>query len=507
MSYKKIFTNTIFLYGKSILTVFITMYSTRLILKAMGVEDYGIYSLIGGVITMLIFLNVAMSSATQRYISIFLGKGQLNKLSSIFHTTVFFHFIIGICLVLFLEIIGLFLFDGFLNIPTDRIDVAKLIFQFVIISTFFSINAAPYDALIKAHEDMKFLALVGVFETLVTLGIALFITYYSEDKLFTYGLLNMCLIILSRIIKSVFCKLNYSESKLYLNKFKDRFMFKEMFSFARWNLIGTISFLVRSQGVGVVLNLFLGTVANSAYGISKQLSNQVNFFSRTIFNTFRPQIIKNEGAGNRAEMISMLLVLCKFSYLLLAFISIPVLFEMHGFLQFWLGEVPKYSVVICSGLILSLLLNQITTGIDIGIHAIGNIKRYMLVAGFLKLFIVPTAYILLYFELDIVYIMLSYIIVDIITGFIRYRIFKQLVKNSSFEFFKEVIIPITLPTIISIVWILFFKNSTDIEYRFIYTVISGVIIFVFSSIFLSFSKKERNLVRSKVSQFFMKEKR
>ncbi|WP_299106682.1 MATE family efflux transporter [uncultured Winogradskyella sp.] len=507
MSYKKIFTNTIFLYGKSILTVFITMYSTRLILKAMGVEDYGIYSLIGGVISMLIFLNLAMSSATQRYISIFLGKGQYNKLNSIFHTTVLFHLIIAICLVIILEIIGLFLFDGFLNIPIDRIESAKVIFQFVIVSTFFSINAAPYDALIKAHEDMKFLAIVGVFETLVTLGIAIFITYSSQDKLLTFGFLNMLLIILSRIIRSVFCKLNYNESKLSFNKFKEHFMFKEMFAFARWNLLGTISFLARSQGVGVVLNLFLGTVANTAYGISRQLSNQVNFFSQTIFNTFRPQIVKNEGAGKRTEMISMSLVLCKFSYLLLAFAAIPVLFEMYQVLLFWLGEVPRFTVIICTGLILSLLTNQITIGLDAAIHAIGDIRKYMLVGGLLKFLLIPIAYVILYFELTIIYIMFSYLLVDIIVGLIRYKIFKGLIKFEKVNFVKTVIIPVAIPTIITVVWMVLFKMKIDFEYRFFYTVISGAIIFVISSFLFSFSKNERKLGVSKIKSLLLKQKK
>ena len=504
MSYNKIFTNTVFLYGKSILTVFITMYSTRLILKAMGVDDYGIYSLIGGLITMLIFLNMAMSSATQRYISIFLGKGELDKLNAVFHTTVLFHLIIAITLVCVLEFAGLFLFDGFLNIPSNRLDAAKIIYQFVVVSTFFSINAAPYDALINAHEDMKFLAVVGVFETLLTLGIAVFITYYSEDKLVTFGLLNMFLIIISRITKSVFCKLHYSESKLHISKFKERYLFKEMFSYARWNLLGTLSYLSRTQGIGVVLNLFLGTIANTAYGVSTQLSNQVNFFSRTVYTTFRPQIIKNEGAGKRDEMISMSLVLSKMSYLLLGFVSIPILFELHGILLFWLDVVPKYVEVICTGLIISLLINQVTIGLDVAIHATGSIKRYMVITGLLRIILLPVAYVLLKLEFALVYVIIANCVTDLIAGFIRYNVFKRLVDLKSVQFLSKVIMPVAIPSIVTAGFMFVGLKYLIIDYRFVYSVISGSLVFVFSTFLFSFSKSERIMMSNKVVSILRK---
>ena len=202
----------------------------------------------------------------------------------------------------------------------------------------------------------------------------------------------------------------------------------------------------------------------------------------------------------------MSLVLCKMSYLLLAFISIPILFELHSILLFWLDEVPKYVEIICIGLIFSLLTNQLTIGLDVAVHAIGNIKHYMLTAGILRVVLVPIAYVLLMFNYGVLYIMIAYIITDIVTGFLRYRIFLNLIKLESVQFVPKVLIPIALPSLITIAFMYVSVNYITVEYRFVFTVILGVFVFIVSSALLSFTKNEKAKVFEKIKSLYNKNK-
>ena len=232
---KRVVKNTGFLYGRMLITIFISLYSTRLILSALGEVDYGIYSLIGGIIALLSFINSSMSISTSRYISYYLGANDEHKLKSAFNTSVVLHLIIGLSVVLLLEIGGLFLFNGFLNIPADRLGTAKIVYQCMIVSTFFSINAVPYGATINSHENMLFLSLVGIFESVVKLGIALLLIGANGDKLVLYGILMACLSIMLRIFMSAYCQRKYEECRTKIKSFFDIRLLKEMLSFAGWN--------------------------------------------------------------------------------------------------------------------------------------------------------------------------------------------------------------------------------------------------------------------------------
>lgn len=392
---KKVALNTFYLYGKMLITMFISLYSTRLILGALGVEDFGIFNLVAGVIAMLSFLNAAMAVSTQRYLSYCLGANQIEKQKAVFSSSVVLHLIIGVGAVIILEVLGAFLFSGWLNIPLDKIGIAKLVYQFMIVSTFFTINAVPYDAAINAHENMLFEAIVGILESLGKLGIAFWLLYTSAEKLILYGILISSLIILLRIVKGIYCYKKYEECSVRTKSFFDFKLFKEMLTFASWNLFTSFCNVIRDQGLAIVLNNYLGVVINAAYGIASQVNGQLSAFSSNINKSLKPQIVKSEGAGDRNRMLKLSMLSCKLAFFLLALIAIPLIIEMKYVLALWLNKVPDYAVIFCRLVLIMSMIQQTTWGLGIAIQSVGKIKVYQVVMGILLIMNLPMALILM----------------------------------------------------------------------------------------------------------------
>ncbi|MGN6435065.1 MAG: hypothetical protein ACTHMM_00975 [Agriterribacter sp.] len=384
-------------YGKMIITIILALYSTRVVLSGLGASDFGIYNLVAGVIAMLSFLNTSMTISTQRYLSYYMGGKDFEKLKAVFKSSVFLHLIIAAIIVLILEIVGIYLFNNVLKIPADRMNAAKIAFHCMVASTFFSINAVPYDASINAHEDLGFDAIIGVLDSLLKLAIAFWILETNYDKLIMYGALIAIVTVIIRVIKSMYCLKRYTECKVSLFNTENfnTSIFKEMISFAGWNTFGAIMSVCRNQGIAVVLNIFLGTVVNAAYGIANQVNSQVSSFSGSLTKSLNPQIIKSEGEGDRERMLRLAMTASKFSFFLFLFFCIPLIIEMPYVLTIWLGNVPEHTVAFCRlALIVSLML-QLSNGLMIAIQSVGKIKTYTTVVSFLLLLNLPISYLML----------------------------------------------------------------------------------------------------------------
>jgi O-antigen/teichoic acid export membrane protein len=413
---KRVVINTGFLYGKMLITMFISLYSTRLILSALGVEDFGIFNLVGGIIAMLSFMNGAMSVSTQRFLSYYLGAGEVSKLKSVFSSSVLLHLLIAIIIILLLELGGIFLFNGVLNIPADRIGTAKVVFHFMVVSTFFTINAVPFDATINAHEIFLFDALTGIFESIVKLGIAIILIYTGVDKLILYGLLIAALTIFIRIIKSIYCYRKYDECRISVKSHINIGLFKEMLTFAGWNLFGSLCSVVRNQGLAIVLNFFFGVIVNAAYGIANQVNGQLSSFSQNMLKALNPQIVKSEGSGDRNRMLRLSMLACKLSFLLLAFFSVPLIIEMPFILKVWLKTVPENTVVFCQLILILTLIQQLTVGLMSAIQSVGKIKAYQIVVGSLLILNLPLAYWLIKLGLPSYSVLVGSIFLESIAG-------------------------------------------------------------------------------------------
>ena len=357
---KKILFNTIFLYIRIIVSIVISLWTVPIILGTLGVEDYGIYNLVAGIIAMLSFLNISMIVSTQRYMSVSLGKEDKSILPNVFNASIVIHFLLGLVIVAMLEVCSLFVFDGFLNINPERIDASKLLFQFLIANMFVMVMSVPFDAAINAHEDMMFFSIVSIFEYGLRLLLAFALAYISVDKLPFYGFGLLCITIIVFVIKFVFRYYKYPSLRIKLRNKIDFSLMKSMLKFTGFNVVSSFSLVASRQGLAVFYNLFFGTIANTAYGIANQINGALSYFSTTLPNAMNPQIMQSEGANDRQKVISMSLISSKLSTIILACVVVPLILEMPYVLQLWLKEVPLYTVELCR--LILIWSNVVCTG-------------------------------------------------------------------------------------------------------------------------------------------------
>lgn len=499
--------NTGITYVKTVVTSLIALYSTRLILNALGAEDFGIYNVVGGMIAMLAFLNAAMSTSTQRYISYNLGTANIESVKKIFANSVIVHFAIGILLVIVIELVGIYLINNQLKINPARIDVALYILHFVVASTFITVISVPYDAVINAHENMTFLAVVGVVESVLKLLIAFSLFFLTVDKLFVYGFFTMLCAIIIRIIKRIYSKRKYKECHVNFIKEYDIDQIKELNSFAGWSLFGTLCSLARNQGVAVVLNLFFVTVVNAAYGIANQVNSQLMFFSQTMMSAMRPQIMKSEGSNDRDRMIRLSLTANQFSFYLFTFFALPFFFEMPFILKLWLKNVPEYTVEFCRSIILLTMVNQINMGLMTAVQAIGKIKLYQVVAGSIQLLTLPIGFIFLKLNYPPYSIILASFVLEILSTIFRVFYFQYLTGYSAKLYFKRVLLNSFISLTPSLIMVYYIKTQIISDWiSFIVVCLVSSITYSLSIYFIGLTINEKNMLKQLVINFKKKYK-
>lgn len=493
-SANKVIVNTGILYGRMVVTMGISLYSTKIVLNALGSTDYGIFNLVAGVIAMLSFLNAAMSTSTQRFLSYHQGKNNVPMQKKVFTNSFLLHIGIGLLIVVGLELIGLFLFDGFLNIPVARIEDAKIIYHFMSATVFFTIVTVPFNGSLTAHENMLWIALVNIIETLLKLGIAVLLLVLHSHKLIIYGMLSEGVTMISFILYAVFCFRKYEECTLKNLFTIDRPLMKELTSFGGWNLFGSLCSLGRSQGLAVMLNVFFGTVINAAYGIANQISAQLNFFSATMLRTINPQIMKSEGAGDRSRMLRLSMMASKFGFFLFAFFAIPCLFEMPYILKFWLKNVPDFTVIFCRLILVGMMINQLTIGLQSGLQATGNIKRYQIVVGITLLLNLPVAYGLLKLGFPPYSVLVSYVLIEGVGCSLRLFFIHKIAGLSIKEYFKRVLLKEILPVTGSVLICLLITHFSLFHFRFLVTCVLSAIVFTISIFLWGLCADEKELV-------------
>lgn len=391
---KRVAVNTGFLYVRLGITMFVSLYSTRLILGALGVKDFGLFNLVAGSIAMLTFLNNGMAVASQRFMSYARGEGNVEKQKNIFNVSVLLHIIIGLIVVLILEGAGYVLFNGVLKIDPERTHVAQLIYQFMLVSTFFTIISVPYDAVINARENMFLIAVVGIIQALLKLALALYITYTAHDKLVVYGLGMALLSIFVLLLQAFYCSRKYEEVKINLAKYCNRPLFNEMLSFAGWGFLGGSTSILSNYGQGIVLDMFFGTIVNAAQGVANQVSGQLNVFASSLQKAINPTIAQSEGAGNRAKMLRTSVMGSKVSFFLLMFLYVPVILEMPFILNLWLKQVPPYTIIFCKLLLCRRLIEQLYIMLSVSVSAVGDIKQFQIYKSLLNFFPLAISFIL-----------------------------------------------------------------------------------------------------------------
>lgn len=393
----RVIKNTGYLYIKTLVSMFVMLYVTRTVLRTLGTEDFGIYDVVGGAIAMLGFVNSSMANTVQRFLNNAQGKQDSERQRIIFNVGVLFHLVIAVGLVIVLLILSFFLFNGILNISPERIGAAKIVYICLLINTFFTIITVPYDASINAHEDMLSYAVIGIIDVLLKLAIAIAIVYTTHDKLILYAILMMAVPILTYIMMKVYCQWKYFECKIGIKKYYDAGVAHEMLSFAGWNFMGTSSQVVGNYGNSIVLNHFFGATLNAVAGIANQMQGMLAVLSVGMMRALNPIIYKAGGTDDLDRMMGYSYKGCKYSYLLLAVLALPIMIETHYVLGLWLGDIPAWTVIFVRLQLLRALLEQMTLTLNKSLEATGKIKEYNLLIFFLNL--LPIALLFLVYSL------------------------------------------------------------------------------------------------------------
>ncbi|NQX39664.1 Na+-driven multidrug efflux pump [Pedobacter steynii] len=503
-SANKVVVNTGILYARMLITMGISLYSTRLVLNALGSVDYGVFNLVAGVIAMLSFLNTAMATSTQRFLSFFQGKNDLNMQKRVFTNSLLLHIGIGLLIVVVLEVSGFFLFNGFLNIPADRMEVARLIYHFMSVTVFFTIVAVPFTGSLVAHENMLWVAVVNVVETLLKLAIAYVLYVVAQDKLSVYGLLTAGISIASFLLYAVYCFGKYEDCTLEGLFSVDKKMMKELTSFAGWNLFGSLCSLGRAQGLAILLNVFFGTVVNAAYAIANQVAAQLNFFSLTLLRAINPQIMKSEGADNREKMLRLSMIGSKFGFFLLAFAAVPCIFEMKAILHLWLNNVPEYTASFCSLMLCATLINQLTIGLQSAVQATGKVKVYQAVVGSVLLLALPLAYLLLKLGYPVYTVFIGYCFIEVIACILRLFFLRNIAGLSIPLYFSNVIYKVVIPLCLLILTCYLSVTYVHFGWRFVFTGVTGVFVFVISIYLFGLCEDEKEIIHKIMNQLIHK---
>lgn len=493
----RIVKNTGFLYARMGVTMLISLWTTRLVLNALGVSDFGIFGIVGGSIAMLGFLNASMSNATQRFMSYSQGKNDLEEQMTVFNSSLSIHIFFSFLVIILLEIASYPLFNGILSIPSNRMFAAQMVYHSMIFTTVLSIVSVPYDAAITAHENMGYYAVIGVVESLFKLAIAYYLVYTQNDKLIVYGLMMATLTAIMLIIKMFYCRLNYEECIIDKKYICNRDITKEIVRFAGWSFARNVGTIVGNNGGEVVLNHFFGPSVNAAGSVGAQLRGQMMAFSNGLLKALNPVIVKKEGGGNRESMLRFSITGAKMSYMLFAVWALPFIVETPFILKLWLKNVPEWAVCFSRLQMLTGLGEQITITLGTALAATGFIKSYNIFSGFAH-FLPLLLYIILFsFGAPpyLVYLicLIDFVLID------RSYLLMQCRNHCELDisaFLIEVVLPIvTISAFASIIGIIITNYITPGLNRLalVFVIVNGLLLSL--SYRYLFDQEERNIIK------------
>ncbi len=492
---KQILRNTLMLYFRQILIMLVSLYTVRVVLNTLGAEDYGIYNVVAGVITMFEFINSAMASASQRFFSYDLGQNNEKGLRSTFTITLEIYLFIIILVVIFAETVGLWFVKNKLVIPVERLNSALIIFQFAIISFIVTLVSAPFMALIIAHENMSIYAYVSILEVMLKLLIVVLLKVFPVDKLVLYGILLCCVTTIVTSVYIAYCRVKYREIRFLF--IWNPSLLKQIISFTGWNLFGTTAEIVKNQITNILLNLFFGPVVNAARGISCQVNNAVTSFASNFSTAVRPQIIKNYSKGNKEEALQLVYETSKYTFFLMILILEPLILEMNVLLKIWLKNVPDLTLIFTRLILIEILIDSMCYSLQSLSQATGKMRLYQSVVGGVILLNLPISYFLLRIGCNEYSVQFVAIVISFLAFILRIVICKILAGLSIKKFFLKTILPCYLVLLISlpIPLILYFLIKNEIL-NFVIIVFISIICIISSVYFIGLSKSEKSKLRS-----------
>lgn len=446
---KRIAKNTLLLYFRMLLMMFVTLFTSRVVLDKLGVTDYGIYNVVGGVVAMLGFLNSSMSNAVQRYLSFEIGKNNEAGVNRIFNVSLFAHAGIAVFVFVVMEIVGVWYLNTHMNIPAERMDAANWVLQCSIFTTLFTIVQVPYNAIIISKEQMGIYAYISILEVVLKLLVVYMLAIGNFDKLKLYSVLIMVVTIGIVMIYRFYCTRKYKEAKF---KFiKDWNLLKQIVGFASWNMLGELAWVFTGQGVNIILNSFFGPVVNAARGLAEQVNGAVNRFVANFQTAVNPQLIKNYASDQLGEMKTLLFRSTRFSYYLLLALSLPIILKMDFILHLWLKEVPDYTTGFCQLVLVSSLVSTLSNLLAQVARAYGKIRNYQIIVSIFLFLNFPLSYIVLKFGGSPLSTMFVNIGINAMLLFVRLRLTNRMIQMTYGSFIRNVLFPVIIVTAVALV--------------------------------------------------------
>ncbi len=441
--------NTLLLYFRMLLTMGVSLYTSRVILNALGVEDYGIYNVVGGVVAMFGILSGSLSSAISRFITFELGKGDIDKLKRIFCTSVNIQVILIAIITILMETIGIWFLNNKMVIPEGRLAAANWVFQFSVITFALNLLSVPYNAVIIAHEKMSAFAYISIVDVTLKLIVAFIIAYNPFDKLVYYGLLIMIVGLINRMMYAIYSKRHFEEAT-YRFVF-DKGLMKEMFGFAGWSMFGTSSAILRDQGGNLLINIYFGPAVNAARGIAMQVNTAILSFVNSFTTAVNPQITKNYASGNKEYMLKLAFQSAKFSFFIMWIISLPILITTPFLLNLWLVDVPEHTVNFVRLVVVFSMSEVLQNSLITMLLATGKIKTYQLILGSCQMLNLPISWFCLYLGMASEIVFVIAIIISIVCEMIRVFMAQKMVGLPARRFLINVYFRVLVVAILSII--------------------------------------------------------
>lgn len=446
---KRIAKNTALLYIRMLFLMFIGLFTSRVNLQSLGVDNFGIYNVVGGVVAMFSILTGSLGVAISRDITFELGKGNMDKLNKVFSSAVTIQILMSILIVIVAEIAGVWFLNYKMVIPEDCLYAANWVMQFSTLSFVLSLISVPYNACIIAHEKMSAFAYITIYEAIMKLLVAYAVFVTPFDKLITYAALLFFIALSLRLIYGVYCARNFEECHFHF--VFDRKMLKQMGGFAGWTMIGNLAYVGYSQGLNILLNLFFGPSVNAARGIAMQVNEKVSSFSTNFQMALNPQITKSYAANDLKRMHSLIFASSKYSFFLLLLLSLPIMIETKSILYYWLGDYPEHTVWFVRIIFMVLMVDATANPLTVGAQANGYIKKYQIVVGTILLMIVPISYLALKKGCQPEAVFVVHLCVVILAQCARLFMIRKMIVLPVVDYVKKVLLRMGIVTLLSLV--------------------------------------------------------
>lgn len=503
---KRIAKNTLLLYVRQLLTMVIGLYTSRVILNTLGINDYGVYNVVAGFVSMFSLFTGSLSAAISRYLTFNLGKGNFDKLKSVFSTSVTIMIGMAIVIVIFAELFGVWFLNTQLNIPIERMYAANMVFHMSVLTFAINLISVPYNASIIAHEKMDAFAYISILEVILKLVIVFMLYVSPWDKLITYAILVAGVSLVIRSVYSIYCKSRFEECSY--DFVIDRSLLKELGTFAGWNLFGSGAYLFNTQGVNIISNIFFGVTVNAARGVANQVETVVRQFVTSFTTAINPQIIKSYASNDLGYMHSLICRGAKFSYLLMLFFFVPFMFEIETIMRLWLKVYPPEAPLFLRLTLIGTMFDMLGNSTANAAWATGNIKKYYIVIGTVGSLVFPISWICFLFGAQAYSSYIAFVVIYIVVMILKVYIIKDLVSFPPRLFYTDVLKPIILTTIVAfIIPGVLYSHINESLFRTIFVLLFSLLSVCISCYLLGLSNSERKkvnqLIKSRINSILM----